>query len=151
MKLLCDEMLIRHGQWLRVAGHDVLILPGGSDDRTLYDRAREEGRLLLTRDRKMAEYLDAERHVVVLACNDLDDCAAALNRRLTVDWLYRPFSRCMACNTPLVEAPAGRRNEVPEEVKRTASRVLYCPECDQLFWHGSHVERMYERLRAWSE
>ena len=45
MKFLCDEMLKRLGQWLRVAGYDVLMLPDGTSDRELIQRAVEEHRV----------------------------------------------------------------------------------------------------------
>jgi hypothetical protein len=36
MKFLCDEMGKRPGEWLRVAGYDVLMLPDGTRN-DLYD------------------------------------------------------------------------------------------------------------------
>ena len=150
MQFLCDEMLMRLGQWLRVAGYDVLIMPNGTDDRILYERAKEENRLLLTRDRKMKEFRGSEPYIVLLECNELDDCVVALNRLLPIDWHFRPFSRCMSCNTPLVEASEKRWSEVPEQARKATSRLLCCPDCHQLFWHGSHVDHMEERMQKWS-
>jgi len=54
IKFLCDEMLKRPGQWLRVAGYDVPMLPDGTYDRALIQRAVEEHRLPVTRGREMA-------------------------------------------------------------------------------------------------
>ena len=51
MNLLCDPMLKRLGQWLRVAGYDVLMLPDGTSDRELVQRAVEEHRVAVTRPR----------------------------------------------------------------------------------------------------
>jgi uncharacterized protein with PIN domain len=149
MKFLCDEMLKRLGQWLRVAGHDVLMLPDGTQDRLVIEAAVQQERLLLTRDRQMAQHPDAAPVVLLLECQGLEDCVADLNRRLSVDWLYRPFSRCLNCNTELVEADATQRQAVPPEALRRASSILYCPGCAQLYWEGSHVARMRERLRKW--
>jgi hypothetical protein len=150
MRFVCDEMLKRLGHWLRVAGYDVLILPDGSDDRELIERARAERRLLLSSDRRLAEHKHAADRLVLLDCQGLDDCAAALGRQLPIDWLYRPFSRCMLCNTPLRDASPAQRHSVPAAARRQASIVRYCPTCDQLFWNGSHVGRMRERLQRWN-
>ena len=87
MRFVCDEMLKRLGHWLRVAGYDVLILPDGSDDRELIERARAERRLLLSSDRRLAEHKHAADRLVLLDCQGLDDCAAALGRQLPIDWL----------------------------------------------------------------
>jgi N-ethylmaleimide reductase len=148
VRFLCDEMLKRLGHWLRAAGYDVLMLPDGTRDRLIIERAREEGRVLLTRDRKMVEHKTAGK-VLLLDCRDLEDCVEALGRCLAIDWLHRPFSRCLACNTPLILAPPERSQELPPGSRAAADRVLLCPHCQQLFWHGSHVVRMRERLAGW--
>jgi uncharacterized protein with PIN domain len=150
VKFLCDEMLKRLGQWLRVAGYDVAILPDGTDDGTLMAAAVREGRLLLTRDREIARH-KAAADVLVLDCRDLDDCVARLNARLPIDWCIRPFSRCMVCNTPLAEADERQRRQVPPLARGTASKILHCPTCNQLFWDGSHVAHMRARLVRFAE
>ena len=151
MKFLCDEMLKRLGQWLRIAGHDVLMLPDGTDDRELIRRATRDGRWLLTRDRSLAGQAGATTELVLLDCDGLEDCVVALNRQLDIDWLMAPFSRCMNCNTPLVQADADQRQRVPAEALRSATQVLYCATCDQLYWDGSHVRQMRGRLERWND
>jgi uncharacterized protein with PIN domain len=149
VKFLCDEMLKRLGQWLRVAGYDVLVLADGTDDNELLRRARDEGRVLLTRDRHIAEQHAVACELVLLEANDLEDCVDALQRQVDVDWLKAPFTRCMRCNTRLQQATAAQRREVPAAALARASAVRYCPCCGQLFWDGSHVEAMRRRLAAW--
>lgn len=148
MRFLCDEMLKRLGHWLRAAGYDVLMLPDGAPDRLLVDQAKAEGRVLLTRDRKIAEFKD-HGPLLLLECQGLEDCVRALGRSLVIDWLYRPFSRCLTCNTPLVPAPPGRRQDIPPASRTGPNPLLLCPRCQQLYWHGSHVARMRERLLGW--
>src|SRR6266576_33679 len=65
VRLLCDEMLARLGRWLRAAGYDTEIAAGGVPDRALVARCAGEGRVLLTRDRHLAE-IAAARGVPVL-------------------------------------------------------------------------------------
>ena len=148
MRFLCDEMLKGVARWLRVAGYDAVVACDRTQDRFLLERASKEGRILLTRDRKLAASRPAEANVVLLKCEDLDECFRELRDRLGVDWLHRPFSRCLACNTPLVEVGQDRWNEIPEYSREQASRLFLCPSCNQLFWDGSHVARMQERLKA---
>lgn len=145
-RFLCDEMLQRAGRWLRAAGYDVLIAEPGQPDRELITLARREGRLLLTRDRGLIEYRDADDCVVLLEANELRDILAEIDTRLGIDWLKQPFSRCMECNTPLVPAPAAARLRVPPESLREDETLLYCPRCDKPYWNGSHVRRMRRLL-----
>ena len=149
VKFVCDEMLKKLGEWLRIAGYDVLMLPDGTEDRQLIELARREGRLLLTRDRKMTEFKNADENVVLLECNDLDDCVADLTGKLSVNWLFKPFSRCKQCNTRLLEADKAAIKDVPEEARASLTQMCFCPSCQQLFWDGSHVKRMRQRLEHW--
>jgi uncharacterized protein with PIN domain len=148
MKFLCDEMLKGLARWLRAAGYDAVVAADGTDDRALLDRAQQQGRILLTRDRRFAIDRPGAAGLLLLQCNDMDACFAELRETLAVDWLHRPFSRCLACNTPLREAGRDRWVEVPDYSREQATRLLYCPSCNQLFWDGSHVARMRERLEA---
>ena len=151
MRFVCDEMLKKLGQWLRIAGYDVVMLPDGSEDRELLELAVREHRLLLTRDSKLKEYKQAAEVVVLLVCNDLDECVAQLNNKLPLDWLHKPFSRCKICNTKLIQADASMTNAMPPAAKEQVDEVLFCPTCKQLFWQGSHVARMQQQLRTWNQ
>lgn len=148
MRFLCDEMLKGLARWLRTAGYDVVVEPDCTDDGLLLEKARNEDRILLTRDRRLAEARPRGASVMLLECNDLDACFDELKDKLDVDWLHRPFSRCLACNTPLSGVGDDRWHEIPAHSRERATRLLYCPSCNQLFWDGSHVKRMHERLTA---
>ena len=150
VRFLCDEMLKGLGKWLRIAGYDVLILPDGSDDQQLLEQALTENRLLLTRDRKIAEHKKAKGTVVLLDCQELAECAGELGARFAIDWLFRPFSRCMICNTLLIEANKEQWQEIPNVARQSITLLRFCPTCNQLFWDGSHVARMRERLQQWA-
>ena len=150
VKFLCDEMLQRLGSWLRAAGYDTLIESDGRDDYELLREAIAEQRRLLTRDRKLLEYRRAPGHVILLEGNNLEACAASLSHQLPIDWLYRPFTRCLVCNTELCLADEALRAAVPADVRRQ-SGTLYCPTCNKVYWDGSHVRRMRHRLKQWQQ
>ena len=150
MRFLCDEMLKRLGQWLRVAGHDVTIMPDGTPDALILQRAEEEDRWLLSSDRRLAAHRLARGRLVLLDCQGIDACAHELGRRLDIDWLYRPFTRCMACNTPLRDATPREMQDVPAGVRAQVCNVRFCPSCRQLYWNGSHVDDMRRRLQQWN-
>lgn len=142
-RLLCDEMLKGLARWLRAAGYDVEMEPDGTRDRHIVERAVAEGRLLLTRDRTLLEIRDAPKVVLLLTSNSIADCARELTAKLGIDWLYRPFTRCMLCNTPLIEA------DRPFGFPPHTEHLYICPTCDKYYWHGGHVDRMYRHLASW--
>ena len=109
MKFLVDENLQRLGSWLRAAGYDTLIESDGRPDYELLKQALAEERLLITRDRKMTEYRRAPGTVILLECENLEDCIAVLSRQLPVNWLHEPlrFYRCSQLfKCCLIEFPA---------------------------------------------
>ncbi len=148
---LCDEMLKGLARWLRAAGYDTMTCNTGLSDRALLELAIREQRLLLTRDRKLLEFRHAPGNVICLRCNALDDCVDELSTLLKFDWLYRPFSRCLLCNTELIAAAENLYSRIPASSRENAQEVLYCPSCDKLYWHGSHVRRMKRMLSVWAQ
>ncbi len=148
-RLLCDEMLQRLGRWLRAAGYDTLIAQGGQRDRDLLARALREGRLLVTRDRKLGEHKGAPGAVVVLRANGLEECVAEMTERLGIDWLLAPFTRCVLCNSALAPLPPALESSIPAALSTPRADVSHCPLCWKVYWSGGHVDRMRRRLEAW--
>jgi uncharacterized protein with PIN domain len=148
-KLLCDEMLQRLGRWLRAAGYDTLIADGGKRDRDLLARAVRERRILVTRDRKLAEHRGAMGWVIVLRANNLDGCVAEVSEQLRIDWLLKPFTRCVVCNTELAPLPPALRSAIPQRLSSQRADLRHCPLCWKVYWSGGHVDRMRRRLESW--
>ena len=143
---LCDEMLQRLGRWLRAAGYDVVMPNEGESDYELLRRAIDEQRLLITRDRELAKMRRADNTVVLLQSDSLEACAQELAEKLSINWLMDPFSRCLQCNSLLTPASKDQYSDVPDDID---SPVYYCPSCQQVFWDGSHVQRMRDHLARW--
>jgi uncharacterized protein len=146
MRFLCDEMLARLARLLRAAGHDVALAAPGAPDRTLVEQARAEDRWLVTRDRDLAR--QAGERAVLLQSEQLDDEAVELSRRMSIDWLAAPFTRCPIDNAVLDPASPDDRARIPESARALPGPFNRCPVCGRLYWPGSHVERMLARL-AW--
>jgi len=148
-RFLCDEMLVQLGHWLRAAGYDTLIARHRAQDRSLVARAMIDGRILLTRDRKLGEIRDAGDCAILLQGEKIVDWVRELTPRLGLDWTLRPFSRCLVCNTALEPAPELARARLPPAVLATVAEINYCRQCDKLYWAGGHVRRMLRQLHAW--
>ncbi|MCL6556425.1 MAG: Mut7-C RNAse domain-containing protein [Burkholderiales bacterium] len=148
-RFLCDVMLARLARWLRAAGHDTLLAGAQAPDGELVRRAVAEGRWLITLDRQMAAHKAGQAQVIVLAQGSLAEQAARLGRLIDIDWLARPFSRCLLDNTLLEPARPGDIDRLPEGVRRAARDFLTCPVCERVYWAGSHYRRMAATLAAW--
>ncbi len=150
MRFLCDEMLSGLGRWLRAAGYDTKIMEQGTIDRKIYEEALHEGRYLLTRDRHFLEIAPHDKIVIFLSGNSLEDCVKELNGKLKINWLLHPFSRCLVCNMPVIDAsPEVVSKLVPSDITLDQSQFHYCKHCQKAYWEGSHTSQMLDQLNKW--
>lgn len=114
-------------------------------DEELLEVARREGRVVLTRDTKLAALTGPPE--VWFIEHDLPFYQLRqVVVRTGIDPWEKAFTRCGVCNELLVEASreevAGR---VPPFVYATRTEYRCCPGCGRIYWPGSHRARM-ERL-----
>lgn len=148
-RFLVDEMLQRLGRWLRAAGYDTRIATHAEADYYLLRQAIDEGRLLLTRDRKLLEHRRAPGTVILLSADTLEACAEELSTLLDINWQHDPFSRCLVCNSLLQDATPQQCENIPPKARQHVEAAYYCPHCNQVYWEGSHVKRMRRQLHHW--
>lgn len=151
MRFLCDQMLVKLGRWLRIAGYDTEIVTRPCKDREILDQALEEDRFLISRDRHFLEFRKGQEHILWLGSNHLEPCIQELNRKAAINWIYRPFSRCSLCNTELQNATKEQIRLAPEEVQKHQSAYWFCPQCKKLYWQGSHTDKMLKQLDKWND
>ncbi len=149
-KFLADGMLGKLARWLRALGLDCVFCNGTADD-ALVRRALEEDRVLLTRDRRLAERRLLRDRVVLVAGDDWPDQLAEVRRAFDFSAEIRPLSRCLECNTPLAAAaPADVAELVPPYVLQTQRQFLRCAGCGRIYWAGTHrgrIQATLDRLR----
>ena len=145
IRFLADAMLERLARWLRVLGFDTAS-GSAARDAELVRRAEEEGRVLLTRDRRLAHLRNSRESLLVLS----DEPLSQLRQVIAHFRLEAPrelFTRCLVCNTVLgsvsgeeVEAlVAPGAPDRPETLRR-------CQSCNRMYWEGSHTRRMRSAL-----
>ena len=146
VRFLVDGMLGRLAKWLRAAGHDTVYEPP-FDDLSLVERARREGRVLLTRDQELAR----RRGLRALWIEDLD-LGGQLQQVLSLFPAPGGVSRCLVCNVLLEEVPlAAVQDFVPPYVRQHQEHFWLCPSCRRVYWRGSHWQHMQERLQSLQE
>lgn len=142
-RLLLDCMLGRLAKWLRFLGYDA-VYEKDATDHELARRARAEDRILLTRDRQLAERRGLD--TLYIQSQELEEQVQQVR-----DALGPPdqssLSRCSVCNVVLeTVAPEDVADAVPRYVLETHSEFCRCPSCGRVYWSGSHVEKMDEQL-----
>ena len=144
MRFLCDEMLLRLARLLRAAGYDTYLAEGGRPDAELLRIAREENRVLVTRDKRLAA--QAHPRGVLVRGHGAYAEAESLTAVLPIDWRLAPFSRCIVDNALLRDAFPADLARAPAAALSRPGPFRACPACGRVYWQGSHVRRLGERL-----
>ena len=143
-RFLCDAMLGSLARWLRLMGFDTAY-EADAEDAALARRAAAEGRWLLTRDRELAA---AGPRTVWIRAETLEDQLVEVFERLGLEpEPGRLGSRCAACNDTV--RPVARKavaGSVPPFVLATVDGFRVCQGCGRVYWRGSHVARIEERI-----
>ncbi len=140
IRLAADLHLGRLTAYLRMLGFDVLYRPD-AEDEWLAARAAE-GRILLTRDRRLL-MRKAVRQGYCPRSLDPEEQLREVLRRFDLLPLAQPFTRCLRCNARLQPVEKARIWHRLEPLTRLYYDVFrICPQCDQIYWPGSHQQRM---------
>ncbi len=147
-RFAADCMLGTLAKWLKILGYDTLYL-NKVDDAELVEAARAQGRILLTRDRRMTERRRAAPFLLIAAEQPMEQLREVVTALGLVFDEDRILTRCLPCNEPTREAePAAVRDLVPPYVHRTQVRFRRCPSCGRVYWGATHRENMLERIRG---
>ena len=126
-------------RWLRAAGYDAAWVYG-IEDRDLLDRARIEGRTVLTSDGPLIERR-AIREGEVRALFVPRGLGRTEALRFVLHALSLPVRSplCMACGGELVAVEkASVAGEAPPLTFTRTEAFFRCNGCGKLFWEGTH-------------
>jgi len=146
MKFVCDDNLGRLARWLRTLGFDTIFDRAITDDQVL-SAALAESRTIVTRDHRLAEKTLARQAVLLAATDPLEQVVELIRAAgLQID-PARIFTRCPMCNNPVERVEKeDYTSEIPPYVYRTKDRFTRCSACGRIYWCGTHVDRMKEKL-----
>ncbi len=131
-------------KWLRLLGLDVLY-PQVMEDRALLNLCKKEGRTLLTKDRKLAE--SEPSGIYLVQSQTLEAQVEEILHAFRLKQKIEPLSRCSLCNTLIQPISKEEiRSKVPPKVYASQAEFWYCPGCEQIYWQGTHWDRMRQKL-----
>ena len=141
-----DKTLGKLTKWLRLLGFDTMYATELSP-KNIMD-ILENDRILLTRTRRIQNQF-ASPKLIFIDSNHLAQQLKQIFRELSLNVEQtRPFSRCLRCNAVIVPVEkASAWGRVPDYIYETHDRFQKCPECNRIFWPGSHTRRSLEKIR----
>lgn len=142
---IADAHLGQLAKNLRMLGFDVLYRNNYSDAEVARIAA-EEDRIVLTRDRDLLIRKEIV-HGCYLHAISCEEQLAEVLHRFRLARSAQAFSRCLSCNGMLrgVEKSAVM-DRVPQSSREFYDRFFECEACTQIYWEGSHVTRMRQRI-----
>jgi len=143
-----DANVGKLARWLRMLGYDTIFM-NDIDDGKLVDIGLKEERVLLTKDTQimLRRAITSGKVKALLTSED--------NPKEQMRWVIaemklnreREFTLCLECNVPL--QPKSREEVhdlVPPYVFKTQTQYYQCPDCNRIYWRGTHWKHMNQEL-----
>jgi len=146
-RFLLDSHLGRLAAYLRMLGFDCLYR-NDYDDAELAELVQREKRILLSRDRRLL-MRKVVQYGYCLRSLEPPEQLTEVVRRFDLADKIRPFHRCLRCNGAL--QPVSKEtvlDRLEPLTKIHYDEFSLCPACDQVYWKGSHVERMEKLIES---
>lgn len=149
-KFITDRMLGTLTRYLRFMGYDTTSahgLAGGDprEDTRLLSIAREQNRLLLTKDTELARR-GGTSALLIRSDDVMEQVQQLIDEHLVVRRLT--MSRCSLCNTKLREASIceiEKTDYAPKDWRNLT--FFWCRHCQRLYWNGSHGKQLEKRVK----
>ncbi len=146
MKFLVDRMLGKLARELRMLGYDTVYYRR-EEAYQLIQRARQENRVILTRSTKLVPKRSEDRILRVTEDDPFLQLKELIQRgEITLDE-EKFFSRCLICNALLDRVSTEEaEGKVPDFIFHQQKDFFRCPQCQRIYWQGSHQEHMQKRM-----
>ena len=132
---------------LRILGYDA-IYHSSIDDEKLINIAKQEDRVLLTKDERLVSNIDKERvkSLLIRGNDDLEQLIQVFsflgikNVSINTDLSY-----CVICNGKLESIEKNViKSKVPDGVYDMQQSFWICSDCKKIYWEGTHFEKIQE-------
>ena len=146
-------MLGKLTRWLRMMGYDAKYSTAFDDDRLLVV-AKEENRVLLTRDFALYQHATARGiNIYYVEGNTEAERLFELAGRFQIPLeINLAVSRCPKCNTNIISAP---KKEIADKIQKNTllhyDEFWRCPNCGAVYWQGAHWTKIRATLQEAKE
>ena len=140
-RFIADVHLGRLTAYLRLAGFDTKYRNDYPDEEIVAISASED-RVLLTRDVGVLKHGTVLRGYFLRETQPAQQVVEVL-RHFDLVTRAAPFTRCLRCNSRLhVVAKDRVQHQLSARTRECYSDFSRCPNCNRIYWQGSHYARM---------
>lgn len=141
IRFVLDTHLGKLTAHLRMLGFDALYRSDCQDEELAHISISEQ-RTLLSRDRGLLKRSVVTHGYLVREAQPEQQLMEVV-RRFDLARLITPFRRCLRCNALLRPVAKEQISErLLPDTRRRYHQFHHCPECDRVYWMGSHYQRM---------
>ena len=148
-RFIVDHNVGKLARWLRMMGYNTLFFDGENDSHMIAI-ARREGRIILTKDTQimLRRIITTGQVKAILIESDAPETQMRqVVATLKLELHYNPFSICLECNSALLKADKEEvKDLVPPYVLKTQDQYMKCPNCQRIYWRGTHWQAMQQKL-----
>jgi uncharacterized protein with PIN domain len=127
-------------------GYDTIYYQG-ENAYPLIKWAREEGRVILTRNTKLIPKRPEDNIIRVMEDKPPLQLRELIQKKVISLNEKNFFSRCLLCNILLVEIPREEaEGKVPDFIFYQQKEFFRCPQCLRIYWKGSHQDHMQKKI-----
>jgi uncharacterized protein with PIN domain len=149
-KFIADDNVGKLARWLRLIGYDTVLLKQ-KDDAQMIKLALDLSRVILTKDAHFMKRRLVTSGALKTLHIEQDDPEVQIQEvveSLSLDYDFKPFSRCLECNQALVARDKKDvKDLIPARVFETQTQYTQCPACHRVYWPGTHWQAMRRKLR----
>lgn len=152
-KFIVDAMLGNIARKLRFFGYDTKY-SSNMNDKEVISLAKNENRVLLTKDKELANKATKEKIQNILFKSALEaDQLVQIAKDLCMKEFLIDFNktRCSLCNERIEKI--GKENileKIPEGIKHN-KEFWICKKCNKVYWRGTHIEKLVQLTRILNE
>jgi len=134
---ILTKELGRLAKWLRILGFDTEYFKADNASSLIIQALRDE-RIILTRNQHLPQARGLK--IIFIKNEKIKEQVAEILKTLEIHPdPQKMFSRCILCNTELVDIVKEKvKDKVPEYVFKTQENFITCPQCQRIYWQGTH-------------
>ena len=146
LAFIVTQELGKLAKWLRILGFDCVYF-NKKKEADLIIQALRDRRIIVARKRELSKHKGIQ--VVVIKHDHVEDQMEQLVKELNLELKESNFfSRCVECNTLLEDIEKEKvKEKVPDYVFKTQNSFKRCPDCEKIFWQGTH----WDMVGKWLE
>ncbi|MCV0410133.1 Mut7-C RNAse domain-containing protein [Nitrosopumilus sp.] len=147
MLFFVDAMLGNIARKLRLFGYDTEYF-SDIEDHELLEKAKNENRTIISKDGCLIRRAKKKgiQFIGITTEDEIEQFKEILKKtNLEINKISGDLARCTKCNFQTFQIKKSEiQNKIPKRVLDYHDKFWKCGGCDQIYWEGTHIEKLQE-------